>query len=226
MKFKKGLIWLTLMLSACSTNQVKQLDTEIDPKGTSQEGVVGLKDGEAIIQQKQQADLELKGVQWQNYDLENELSHEQSQVKWCYTDLADPRLGGSGDVSDMPESVIKPSVKVKEELGLEGNNLIVMKTMDFKEKLQAEKTYQQELIKMLSLAKTTREKCERKMGYARVKAGLPSQRFQGRITITPEGNVGSVLAPHEHSLDDAFKIKKERVPAAKEAGETTTTEEN
>ena len=207
---------LFLGITACSTNQVKQLDTSLDPKGNTNEGTLGLKDGEAIIQQKNQADLELKGVQWQNYDLENELGHEQSLVKWCYTDLADPRLGGSGEVTEMPELAVKPAVKVKEELGLEGENLIILKTTDFKEKLQAEKKYGQELSKLLTLAKQTREKCERKMGYARVKAGLPSQRYQGKITITPEGNVGEVLAPHENSLDDAFKIKKEnRKPASK-----------
>ena len=62
---------------------------------------------------------------------------------------------------------------------------------------------------MIKEVKKTRAVCERKMGVARIKAGLPSKRYQGKPVITPTGKVDKMIAPNENSLDDAFKIKEQ-----------------
>ena len=59
---------------------------------------------------------------------------------------------------------------------------------------------------MLKTVRSQKDDCERRMGQARVKVGLPAKRYQGVTTLTPEGNVEKVVQPHEANLDDAFKI--------------------
>jgi len=124
--------------------------------------------------------------------------------------LSDPRLGGNGELSKMPPmNTIKKAVAVKEELGLEGDKLIVLKQSSFRDQLQVEKDYTKSLNVMLSEVKQTKQECERKMGVARVKAGLPSKRQKGEVKFSPNGVVEEVLKIQEKSLDDAFKTKQE-----------------
>lgn len=208
---KNVMILMMLMLSACaSSEKVREIDTTIDPKGQVLNGTVGLNDkGEAIIQKQNAADNELRGLIWQNNQLETELNSQAYMLQWCREDIADPRLGGTGDVVDIPEiDNMKPATDLKHELGLVGGNLVVVSKESFTQRLQAEQTYQTSLEKMVTQVKKIRTKCERDMGMARRKAGLPSLRYQGQIKVTPQGTVGEVIAPHENNLDDAFKIKK------------------
>ena len=73
----KYLIMLSLLtlVGCASGDKVKQLDTEIDVKGTTQHGVVGLQDDVAVIQEKRMADDELRIQQWKNFQLEMGLEH-------------------------------------------------------------------------------------------------------------------------------------------------------
>ena len=203
--------YILVLLLSVSCASIKQLDTSLEPKGTTNEGgVVGLKDGEAVIMKKTAADDELRVVQWKNFQLENDLNHEYHMTKWCYEDLSDPRLGGNGELSSMPPmNTIKKAVEVKEELGLEGEKLIVLKQSSFKEQLQVEKDYTKSLSLMIAEVKQTKQECERKMGVARVKAGLPSKRQKGEVKFSPNGVVEEVLKIQEKSLDDAFKTKQD-----------------
>lgn len=199
-------------MTACSSNKVKHIDTSLDYKGQVNDGVVGLRNDEALIQDKQNADDALRVVQWKNFDLESDLNYEQSMVTWCYNDLSDPRLGGNEEVAEMPGLGMKSVVSVKEELGLdEKNNLVVVKTMDFKEKMEAEKKYTTTLESMLVDVKKTRAKCERKMGYSRQKIGLPAKRSAGTVILNESGSIKEIVSPREHSLDDAFKSQKPTV---------------
>lgn len=204
------MIGLLALVGCASSDKVKQLDTEIDVKGTTYNGVVGLQDDVAVIQEKRAADQELRLQQWKNFQLENDLNHEYHMTQWCYEDLADPRLGGNGEVSDAPEvTSMKDAVKIKEELGLEGEALVVVRTYSFKDQLAVERKYEKSLTDMTKQVKKTRASCERKMGVARMKAGLPSKRYQGEVKISPQGNVESVVKPHEKNLDSAFEIKSQ-----------------
>lgn len=220
---------LVLGMVGCASNKIKQLDTEIDVKGQTSNGVIGLQNDYAMIQEKRSAEEELRIQQWRNYQVENDLNHEYYMAEWCYNDLSDPRLGGKSEVADAPDmSKLKSSPQIKEELGLEGEKLVVVKTYSFPEKLKVERDYEQAMNTMMKEVKKTRASCERKMGAARLKAGLPSKRQQGKITVTPSGQVKEVLKEHENSLDDAFRMKKtqepKRVPTAAKEDEATMKE--
>ncbi|MGK5083989.1 hypothetical protein WDW37_11875 [Bdellovibrionota bacterium FG-1] len=209
-----------VFVMACSTGP-RKLDTEIDAKGESAQGNIGLKNGEVTIQKQTNAADELRGTQWSNSRYEDELAHEYHMLKWCREDVADPRLGGTGEVTPLPEvDNMKQTAAVKEEFGLtENGNLAFKSEEDFLKRIQIERNYQTTLMKMVKTVRTQSEDCERKMGQARLKAGLPAKRYQGQSTVTSEGNVGKVIRRHEHSLDDAFAIRDEDKSGRKPASE-------
>ena len=210
-----------VFLMSCSSAQtIRQLDTEIDTKGQTQDGIIGLKDGQALIQKQEFADQELRTQEWSNYALEDKVKGEYYWVKRCREEIADSRLGGNGEVTELPEiDNLKTPDGIKEEIGLADNKALkIVKTQNYIEKLNIERKYQTALETTLKILEKNRSGCERKMGQARLKAGLPSQRIQGDHTITPEGNVGVVMRKHENSLDDAFEIShKGRAPASRQA---------
>jgi len=126
------LISFTLAFSSCSSSKykVKNVDTKMDVKGTIQGSKIGLDEQkQAIIQTETTTEVELQKQQWANYDLEKQLSNSHEQLTRCRTDLADPRLGGSGQVVEIPEiDNMKKPANIKEEIGLdEQGNLKVVK---------------------------------------------------------------------------------------------------
>ena len=204
---------ITLGLVGCASDKLRQLDTSFEKQGEVGSASVGIKDERAILQEKRSGEDELRLQIWRNYQLENDLNHEFHMTQWCYEDLADPRLGGNGDVADAPDlKNLKNSVTIKEEIGLEEKRLVVVRTSSFVEQLKVERDYEKSMKEMISEIKKTRGSCERKMGVARIKAGLPSKRYQGKVLVTPAGNVREVVKEHEKSLDDAFRIKEETAP--------------
>ena len=205
-----GLILMIMVTGCASSQKLGKVDSRLDSIQGSAEGgaVIGIKDNQAVIQEKRSGEDELRLQLWKNYQLENDLNHEYYMTEWCYEDLADPRLGGNGEVANAPDlKKIKNSVEVKEEIGLEDKRLVVVKTSSFIEELKVEREYEKAMKEMLSEVKKTRSSCERKMGVARLKAGLPSKRYQGKAIITPSGSIDHMVSPQENNLDDAFKIK-------------------
>lgn len=195
-----------------STQKLSNVDTKLDSLQGNAGGdrIIGVKDDIAVIQEKRSGEDELRLQLWKNYQLENDLNHEFYMTEWCYEDLSDPRLGGNGEVAEAPEMKrIKNSVAVKEEIGLEDKRLVVVKTTSFMDQLKVERDYTKSLEDMISAVKRTRTSCERKMGVARLKAGLPAKRYQGKPVITSAGTIDRMLAPNENSLDDAFQIKEQ-----------------
>lgn len=210
---------LEVGLIGCSSSQIKTLDTELEVKGQTQEGTLGIKDKVAIIQKETSADDELRFQQWQNNAAENDLNDEYFNLKRCRDELSDSRLGGNGQVTELPEiDKMKTPDEIKEEFGLtEKGTLSFVRKQDFLKKLDQERAYGKSLALMKVTVRHNREVCERAMGQARVKAGLPATRFQGRASITPDGNIGKVFQRNENTLDDAFSIKAElqnRKPAS------------
>lgn len=212
----KLILSLTMLvfLSACATNQnkVESLkDVKVETKGVvSDTTVIGLNSNkEAVIQSTETVQRELNGIVWWNNTKQQELNHEYAELKRCRRDLSDPRLGGAGFVK-VPELRKKWDAKSTEKMGLLGDDLVVVKEEYLKERIAVEKDKSQYLDEMIDTVKESREECEWTMGQARVKAGLPSKRYQGQITVTPDGKVGRVLERHEHTLDDAFEIQAEK----------------
>jgi hypothetical protein len=149
-------------------------------KGNTSQGVVGLNEKkEIVVQEEISADTELQVQRNVNLHWLETLEHEAYFVKWCRRDLADPRLGGYGELPADPEiDNIRTPEQVREEMGLDDDgNLKIVKQSYFADKLKKERAYGEAMQKMITLFKRHRDECEWKMGQARAKAGLPSTRY-------------------------------------------------
>ena len=218
----KAFLLLVLITAGCaSPNKMKDLDTQIEPKGkiSSNETVALNSSGEAVIQQKQKASEELRGLIWWNNNLEQEVSSERYDLKRCRKESADPRLNGSGEVAQLPEiDGLKSEIQNREQIGLDGKDLVVVKEEYLRDRIKQERDYNTSLEKLLKLVKNYKDKCEDKLSMQRVKADLPVQRFQGQFQISPDGKIEGIVSPHEKNLDDAFEIRDQnrRQPTSQE----------
>lgn len=98
---KNHVLILTLCTTiGCASNpyKVKEVDTEVQSVHGQIQGATIAVDikGQAIIQKKTQAEVELRTQTWKNYDLEQEINYDHDELTRCQTELADPTLGGSG----------------------------------------------------------------------------------------------------------------------------------
>lgn len=205
-------------LGCSSKHKMKDLDVAITEKGSvSSDEVLGLNDsGEAVIQKRKKAVDEVKGLVWYNNNLQFEQSSELASLRRCRVESADVRLGGSGDVVPLPEvDNMKPASKVKEEIGLVNEDILVVKEEYLLDRLEQEKKFSQILESNLELIKKNKVSCEDKLRSKRVQAGLPAERYQGVFKISSDGKLLGVTKPHEKNLDDAFSIKEsEKVEVA------------
>ncbi len=199
-----------LALGACSSSEeVKEVDTKLEKKGMVDGKEIGINDDdEAIIQENTNADDELRSLQWANSRLLEQLETDHHELKRCRSDLSDPRLGGSGNVRDLPEiDGMKPVTEVKEEFGKdEAGNLKVVKRESFQKRVTAEKRYQDTLKSMQKTVEKHRVECDREMRQVRVKHGLPAQRYKAEGYFKSDGTWVETR-PAEVTLDDAFAIK-------------------
>lgn len=207
---KSVFLFLTAFLVGCSSaNKMKQLDVSLTPKGKiNTDETVGLNSsGEAVIQQKQKVSDEIRGYVWVNNNLEQEVSSERSALKRCRVESSDPRLGGTGEMTPVPEvDGLKEPSDVKEQVGLVNDEIVVVKEEYLRDRLALEKKYNQTLENMLKLVKNNKDKCEEKLAVLRVKHGLPAKRYQGSFGVSIDGKLIKTMTPHEKNLDDAFAI--------------------
>ena len=202
---------LVLALSGCSSNkyEVKQVDTKMDVQGHFDGKSIGLDDkNQAIIQQETSAESELKQQQLKNYDTERKLNYNYAQLTQCRQELADPRLGGNGQMTEIPEiDQMKGTGQIKEDVGLtEQGQLEVVKKEYYIDRLQRERRYGDTMKDMLRLIDKYNHTCQQEMGVARVKVGLPSERYQAVGHFDPDGN-WVLERKAEKTLDDAFEIR-------------------
>ncbi|MFZ9596534.1 MAG: hypothetical protein ACO3A2_10705 [Bdellovibrionia bacterium] len=202
-------VGLTLILG-CSSG-LRKIDTRLDSQaqGSVQGGgVIGLKDGLAIIQQESTAEDELRVQQWQNWNFETKLNDEYYWLKRCQQERADPRLGGNGKITEIPELArIHLPTEVHEEFGInQQGDLKVVKREDYLKRLETERKALLTLSSTLATVTKFREQCDVELGFQRVKFGLPAKRYQGKTTFTPDGRIKEVIQENENSLDDAFRI--------------------
>ena len=196
-------------MGACThnKNEVKEIDTTIDAKGSVDGGTVGIdKKGEAIIQNEASAQDELRRQQWANSQLEADLGNQHFELRRCRRDLADPRLGGSGEPTSIPDvDNMKDTTATREEFGLDaGGALKVVKREYFLERLEKERKYETTLRSMAKLVKDHLEKCQTHMAVARRQTGLPSERYRSEGYFTNNGTWVETKKA-EQSLDDAFE---------------------
>lgn len=212
------LLFMLLFVIGCASDyEAKEIDTKLEVKDTIDGSKVGLNDDdEVVIQTETDAADELRTQKWVNSKLEDELRHIYAELQQCREDLADPRLGGDGTLQEIPEiDTLKDVSDVKEEFGItEDGSLKIVKREYFTDHLKRERKYEKTLKSMTKVVNKHNESCQRRMGIARQRVGLPAERYKASGYFTNDGTwISSDKA--ENNLDDAFeraakaKIKKE-----------------
>lgn len=199
-----------LGLLGCSSNKVKDTNTELTKDSRYGESRIGVdKDDRVIIQQEQRLESELRKVAWDNYDKLQEIESRHNLLHRCRAEIADPRLGGSGEMVEIPElDTLNTVEQWREEIAInQDGQLRVVKREDYKDRLQNEREYNQQLRDQLKLVRKHLKKCERQMGHARVKVGLPSKRYKAKGYY--QDGIYKVTREAENSLDDAFRIRSQ-----------------
>lgn len=212
-------IVLVLFLSSTLTSCIKDspyvlqpVITKMEQKGNVRGHKLGInEEGEFILQKEENADSELMIQQNVNLAFEDELRGESFQLERCRTELADPRLGGSGEVPKIMDVDNMSSVeKVREAIGLtEKGEAKVVKKTKYLDILYAERQLESTLRSMIYSIKQHKKVCLFKMNIARRKAGLPSMWVQGWGYYDKKGN-WIQTQPDEGSLDDAFEEQARR----------------
>ena len=206
-----SLLALGLFATACTSDYaVKEVDTELESKGNVGTAVIGLNNkDEVIIQDNRKADAELTDLIFDNNRFESEIKYEYYEIKRCRRDRADPRLGGNGETVSLPRVDFNRPTPSTEELGLDKDgNLVIVKRSQFKDRLKNEREKNENLRSLHAKVKEMKDDCEIQMGQARVKAGLPSERFQGQVEVHSDGTIKKTINAHEKNLDDAFRIMR------------------
>lgn len=203
----KKMILITLMglLTGCASNQVRQLDTQIDPKGTTADGgTVGLAGGVAIIQTETAADTELRVQDWKNSMAEDSLVSEHTALKYCRLELADPRLGGSGKITELPAvDNLKPIREIRETFGLSGDKLEIVKKEDFLKRLAASRQYAEALHTMIKIVSESNEACSLELVKPRIAAGLPGRPYGSMSLDTELSNRAPTSVPKPVSVSSS-----------------------
>lgn len=211
---KKTLIpFLIVMLNACASNPHRVLDINADVKekyGTNQGAMIAIdKDGQAVIQRDTDAEVELREQQWRNIDLEKTVETKHESLERCRIELADPRLGGNGNVTETPDlDIVNALPEKKEQFGLTNQGLKVVKKEMFLDRLKAERRYEDVLKNANKMLTKYMNKCDNDMRLARVKSGLPANRYEG-VGFFYGGGRYQAQRRAEQSLDDAFQFLAE-----------------
>jgi hypothetical protein len=209
-----------LLVNACSSNplnKAKDLNEEpLDKKGEFKGATIGVAENrDVVIRQESSAESELRKLAAEAYELELQLTSDFDALTRCREELADPRLGGSGKVVEIPEiEMIRPIGEVKEEFGItsEGKLSFVKKEL-FGDRVAGERKYIGTLKEQIKLTSKHKRTCDREMRQARVKAGLPGERYTGKGYYKNGKYIQTRRA--EQNLDDAFAIQSEEASAAK-----------
>lgn len=196
-------------LGCQSSEEVQTIDTAVEVKGQVDDKKLGLNDdGEAILQREVDADDEFLIQQRLNLELESDLEHQRKQLETCSIDMADPRLGGDGEFPELDEPGARMSPgEIREEFGLnEDGQLKVVQRESFVKNLKVARKYEGRLRTLIDMTERHRRKCEMRMRTARVKAGLPADRYRAEGYFESGGRWIETRKA-ELSIDDAFEIK-------------------
>jgi hypothetical protein len=215
--FYVGLLCSSLGIS-CSSNPLnKAKDLKEDPiekKGEYLGATIGVAENrDVVIRKESTAESELRKLAAQAYELEIQLTSEYTLLDRCREELADPRLGGTGKVIEIPEiDALRPLGEVKEEFGItsEGKLSFVRKEL-FGDHIVGERKYIAALKDQSKIVSKLKKNCEREMRVARVKAGLPGERYTGKGHYKNGKYIQTRRA--EQNLDDAFAIQSEEAAA-------------
>lgn len=178
---------------------VEEVEVSKDKRGhIDGEDLVKNKNGEAVLQTVIRADSALSVLRNVNIKLTQEMEHEGYYLDWCYRDLSDTRLGGTGKMPEILSISAIQKVDPKKKFGeLWDGQLVVVETRYYKEVAANEEAMQDYLEMNTRRLKRDRMECERKMEVVREKYGLKSKR-----------------CAQENDLGDAFSFCKKDVSDA------------
>jgi hypothetical protein len=210
-----------MYLNACASNayEVKTVETKLNVKGEVNGQKLGINDkNEAIMQEEVRAQDELRIAQVVSEHFEEQLRNEAAELKRCKRDLADPRLGGRGELAPDTDTDVAPYDAVKEEFGLaDDGDLKIVRKSYYVDRLKSARAYSVTIQKMLKLIKRHNEECTLKLGIARNKAGLPSERVMAQGYFNEKGQWVETRQA-EQTVGDAFEIQAGNKATATEPG--------
>jgi hypothetical protein len=212
MQFTTLLICTALILGGCASKKYgdEKISTQLDMGNNKTSDKFGFdKERNLVLQEKTSATDELMIQTHVNEELRSKLQHEYQQLRRCRVDLADVRLGGSGEMAPMPEiDGIASDKAYNETVGFdEAGELVFVRQEKFEDKMKAEKTAEKSMRRLQKVISSNKNDCELRMRKARVEKGLPAER--SKAIIRYEGGQTVIVRPAELSLDDAFKFANE-----------------
>jgi len=175
----KTLICLFVMLTGCvsNPNKVKYVDTNMERKGQADGQMIGINDKqEIIVQNETHADVELQRMEDEILTLNDQIAGLVRRNYMCRKDLADSRLGGSGELPSERDFNVEATLeKYQEEVGLDDNqNLKIVKKSYYLEKRAASKRLVEKLTALKKSLTRQCEACTWEMSEAWRRVGLPS----------------------------------------------------
>ena len=175
----KRLICALVMLQGCvsNPNKVQYVDTNMDRKGQVNGQMIGLNDKqEVVVQEETHADVELRQMEDEILTLNDQISGLVRRHYMCRKDLADRRLGGSGELPAERDFEVGATLeKYQEEVGLDGSgNLKIVKKSYYLEKRAASKRLVEKLTSLKKSLNRQCESCTWEMTEAWRRVGLPS----------------------------------------------------
>jgi hypothetical protein len=212
MKTTLVLIAGSLAVLGCASKKYgdEKIQTKLETSDKKTSEKMGFdKERNLLIQDKTSATDELMAQTHVNESLQAKLQHEYQQLKRCRTELADIRLGGTGEMAPMPEiDGIKDDPSYKETVGIdESGNLVFVRQEKFEDRIKSEKNAEQSYRRLTKVIAGNREQCELRMRKARVENGLPAERTPAVTRY--EGGQVIIVQPAERNLDDAFRFANE-----------------
>ncbi len=161
---------------------------------------------EAVIVTKKTMARELKDQVWQNHHDQMNLTVLRGDYRSCRKDVLDPRLSGNDSLiaEKVPSFESKISVEKREYIGLEDDNIMLVKEEYLLDRLNAERKLGTDISAELETLKKLTENCKDTLGILRMRAGLRKESKILDVKITPDGKISEVLQKKE-TLDDEFE---------------------
>jgi len=212
------LLSVTSFSCASNPDAVRPIDTKLNVRGTIGDAKLGINDkNEAIVQEERQAQDELLIQETVNMRLQDDANHYEGELKECLTYMADKRLGGNGELPEIPDvSNLKTQDDVQEEFGsTEDGSLKIVKKSSFTARLKNARSYEKSLRAITKVLKKQNEGCQMKLEAARNRVGLPGKKATAEGYFNSSGKWVETRRG-ENSLSDAFEIQADNAQKAKD----------
>jgi hypothetical protein len=207
-KTLKSILLVSIGLSLNFCNHEKAVRGPIDP--SEQANAYEIREASPkqppVYREEKTVDRVVEEQKWRNESLASERTSLFETLEDCHRYLVDPRLGGNYETFALPQFE-KNEEGPSEEMGYNKNGeYTVSRTESYEDLLAREQRKQKKLEREISLIKNSFKTCKAMLTEARLRHGLPAEKYPAIVTKTPSGGL-KVLVPAERNLDDAFERK-------------------